>query len=190
MLFEIAVSAAEQLLSGSVAVRWDTCVRVAADRQARHFDAKPPAALSDSDRTVALQVAQNLRAMLDYLQTRLQDGGLIRSPHVPGYQWIASGVGDFSIGAHLIEVKCTRKHFSSADYRQILMYWLLSYAASLEHGTQEWSHGILLNPRLNLFVMLAFDELIRVVAGSRSKVDLLELFSALIGDRGLQRSTT
>jgi hypothetical protein len=182
MLFEIAVAAAEQLLERTE-VDWKTCLEVAVERQRRHFDAKLPGALSDPDRIVALQVATNLRTMLRHIQADPESGALIRSPHIPGYQWVASGVGDFSIGTRLIEVKCTRKHFSSSDYRQIMMYWLLSYAASVERGTPEWSEGVLVNPRLNLMVILTFDEVIRVIAAGRSKVELLELFVAMIGDR-------
>jgi len=183
MLFEIAVAAAEQLLTESTEVDWKTCLEVAIERQRRHFDAKPPETLSDADRVVALQVARNLYAMLKHVQGDPESGELIRSPHIPGYQWVASGVGDFSIGTRLIEVKCTRKHFSSSDYRQVVMYWLLSYAASVERGAAEWSECILLNPRLNLVVTLTFSEIIRVIAAGRSKVELLELFAAMIGDR-------
>jgi hypothetical protein len=96
---------------------------------------------------------------------------------IPGFQWIASGVGDFSVGSTLIEVKCTGKRFSSSDYRQILMYWILSYAAAIEGGTQEFSEGILLNPRLNFILRLPFKELTALLGAGRSKVELLEVFS-------------
>lgn len=41
------------------------------------------------------------------------------------------------MGDKLIEVKCSGRNFGSADYRQILMYWLLSYMASIEKDTPE-----------------------------------------------------
>lgn len=183
MLFEVAVAAGEDFIAGNDPVDWDICLKVAVDRQRRHFDAKLPDALSTTDKIVAQRVARNLVAMLNQIRAAGGDEELIRSPNIPGYQWIASGVGDFSVGTRLIEVKCTNKHFSSSDYRQIVMYWLLGYASSVENGTPEWSDGILMNPRLNFIVKLPFDEIIRVIGAGRSKVELLELFSSMVGAR-------
>lgn len=181
MLFELAVAAAEQIMIAGKP-DWDTCLTVAVERQRRHFDAKVPAALLESDKNAASAVAHNLVRILNQLQ---MEGGaeLVHSPEIPGYQWIANGVGDFSIGTRLIEVKCTNKPFSSSDYRQIVMYWLLAFAASIESGAPEWSQGVLVNPRLNLVVQLPFDEIVDVIGAGRSKVDLLEIFSVMVGDR-------
>ena len=60
--------------------------------------------------------------------------------------------------------------------RQILMYWLLYYAASIEHGSDEWSNCVLVNPRLNRLVELSFNEIIGQIAAGRSKIELLEVF--------------
>jgi len=108
------------------------------------------------------------------------------SPAIPGYHWIASGYGDFAVGGHLIEVKCTGKRFSSSDYRQIIIYWLLSYAASIEGRAAEWEAGILLNPRLNWTVEFPFEEILSMVAAGRSRVQILQLFAAAIGDYSLR----
>jgi hypothetical protein len=183
MLFELAVAVAEQLLMGGSSVDWQTCLAVAVSRQRRHFDAQVPASLAEADTVVALQVARNLCTMLEEQRAQAARGELVRSPHIPGYQWIASSVGDFAVGSRLIEVKCTNKHFSSSDYRQILIYWLLSYAASVERGSPEWIDGLLMNPRLNFIVQVDFNELIAVTAAGQSKVELLEMFAMLIGDR-------
>ena len=185
MLFELAVAAAEQLLAGSELPDWEAAMSVALVRQRRHFDAIEPAGLNDIDKDIALRVAQNLTAMLGVAQTA---GGhpLVLSPTIPGYQWIATGVGDFSVGACLIEVKCTNRRFMSADYRQILMYWLLSYAAALEGRACEWTHANIMNPRLGFTLTISFDELIRLVAAGRSKVELLAQFATFVGERKTQ----
>lgn len=190
MLFEVAVAAGEEFLGGSSLVNWSACLRIAVARQRRHFDARIPDALSETDKTAAFSVATNLATMLAQIRTDAADQVVVRSPAIPGYQWIASGVGDFAVGTRLIEVKCTNKHFSSSDYRQIVMYWLLSYAAAVESGAAEWSEGVLLNPRLNRIVSLPFDEIINVIGAGRSKVELLELFSSLVGDRTFRMSVT
>jgi hypothetical protein len=182
MLFELAVAVGERLAEGD-SFNWETCLNVAIVRQRRHFDAQIPAALSDADRVAALAVAENLATMLETVRADAGDAPLLSSPRIPGYQWIASGVGDFSAGPSLIEVKCTRKHFSASDYRQILMYWLLGYAGSMEGDSTDWTDGILLNPRLNLVLRLPFDEIVAVTAAGRSKVELLELFSSMVSNR-------
>jgi hypothetical protein len=183
MLFEVAVAAAEQLIEGRRTVDWNACLSTAVSRQREHFDAEFPPALAKVDKTVSLLVARNLVAMLRQMQTQAGGQTLVRAPRIPGYQWVASGVGDFSIGTTLIEVKCTNKRFSSSDYRQILMYWLLSYCAAIERGTLEWTEGVLANPRLNLLVRFSFSEIIGVIGAGRSKVELVELFSAMLGTR-------
>jgi hypothetical protein len=186
MLFEIAVAVAEQLLAGSQEIDWGIGLNLAVSRQKRHFDAKLPDSLSAADKMVAQTVARNLVAMLNHIQGTVVNPTLVRSPNIPGYQWIASGVGDFSVGTRLIEVKCTNKHFSSADYRQLVMYWLLGYASSVENGTPDWADGILINPRLNYVVQLPFNQILGVISAGRSKVDLLAIFSSLVGDHVFQ----
>lgn len=183
MLFEVAVAAAEQLIDGRPAVDWDLCLSTAVTRQREHFDAQLPLALSGADRQVSLQVAKNLLVILDHIRASGGDQTLVRAPTIPGYEWVASGVGDFSVGRALIEVKCTNKRFVSSDYRQILMYWLLSYCAALESGASEWSEGILVNPRLNLLVRFSFDDIVPIVGAGKSKIELVELFSTMLGTR-------
>jgi hypothetical protein len=183
MLFEIAVAAAEQLIGTREAVDWALCLATAVQRQREHFDAQLPAHLLEADKKVSLRVAENLVAMLHHVEAETPGMTLVHAPRIPGYQWIASGVGDFAIGTALIEVKCSNKRFSSSDYRQLLMYWLLSYCSAIERGTIEWSHGILINPRLNLLVRFSFDEVVAVVGAGKSKVELVELFSAILGNR-------
>ncbi len=155
MLFEIAVAAAQQLIAGDGLIDWEGSLDIAVRRQREHFDAKIPSALSAADKDVSLWVARNLATMLGRLQAELGGEILVHSPSLfPGHQWIACGRGDFALGTNLIEVKCTNRNFSSADYRQVIIYWLLSRLLAVRSKVekQEWSEGILVNPRLNLIV--------------------------------------
>lgn len=190
MLFEVAFARGEQLIVGIEEADWDTCLKIAVERQRRHFDAKLPDALTAVDKTVADWVARNLVSMLNSIQATAKDHRLVQSPKVPGYQWIASGCGDFSLGTRIIEVKCTNKRFSASDYRQIVMYWLLSYASSIENGTPEWTNGILINPRLNYVLELSFDEIVAIIGAGRSKVELLQLFSSMVGEHTFRMLAT
>ena len=186
MLFEIAVARGQQILDGIRKPDWDHCLRVATARQRRHFDAVAPEALTDSDIAAADWVGNNLVDMLEELRAQGPDERLTQSPPVPGYQWMSSGEGDFSIGTRLIEVKCTNKNFGSADYRQILMYWLLSYASSIEYDSDEWTSCVLLNPRFNHMLEISFADILALIAAGRSKVELLEEFACIVGDYNLK----
>jgi len=178
MLFELAYAASESLISEEH-VDWDSCLNLAVERQRHHFDASIPDSITDSDKLAALSVAENLsRMILDISASASQP--VVKQPLMPGYQWISTGRGDFSIGSTLIEVKCTGKNFSAADYRQILIYWLLSFANSLEKGGVEWQTGILLNPRSATLVLFEFKELLHVVCAGRSKIEVLLLFSSMV----------
>lgn len=178
MLFELAVAAAEHSLDGKT-LDWDLVLSLAVARQQRFFDAEIPLGVSEVDKAVAGRVAENLCKMLAAVRVAV-NGDLLRSPQIPGYEWISTGVGDFAVGKAIIEVKCTNKHFSASDFRQVLIYWLLSYLAAIEQKGVEWEQVVLLNPRLNRCLTISFDELIRRSAVERSKVDLAELFSTLI----------
>jgi hypothetical protein len=180
MLFELAFAVGEQtLVDADTATDWQKAIDSAVRRQRRHFDAKLPDKISEADKAIAEHVGNNMAWMLE----DVAEGDRITcSPHIPGYQWVASGNGDFSAGSKLIEVKCVGKRFGSSDYRQVLIYWLLSFAASIEGRGDEWETGVLLNPRRNEIVEIRFDELIAAVAAGRSKVDVLELFAWLVGD--------
>lgn len=181
MLFEVAYVRAEQMLEKKNE-DWNECLSIALSRQSRYFDAVLPDNLSDIEIKIANQTAINLTKSITYLSEEWGDGNLVRSPIIPGFQWIAQGQGDFSIGQRLIEVKCTNRNFSSSDYRQILIYWLLSFSSSIEGGTDEWKTGVLLNPRANKFIEIDFNEFVSIVASGRNKLELLELFSSIVGD--------
>lgn len=181
MLFEVAYVRTEQMLEEKNE-DWNECLSIALNRQSRYFDAVLPDNLSDIEIKLANQTATNLTRSIRYLSDKWGDSNVVRSPIIPGFQWIAQGQGDFSIGQQLIEVKCTNRNFSSSDYRQILIYWLLSFSSSIEGGTDEWKIGVLLNPRANKYIEIDFNELVSIAASGRTKLELLELFSSIVGD--------
>ncbi|MBU2874000.1 hypothetical protein [Marinobacter salexigens] len=181
MLFEVAYARAEQILAGATE-DWDASLNIALERQSKYFDADLPEVLTEIDVLIAKKTANNLVKSIKFFQSKNQNIKVVQSPVVPGFQWIAQGNGDFAIGNKLIEVKCSSRNFSSSDYRQLLIYWLLSFSSAIEGRSEEWESGILLNPRLNKHIEFKFDELIKVAGAGRSKIELLELFSSLVGD--------
>lgn len=180
MLFEIAYVRAERFLLEQSA-EWKECIELAVKRQRRYFDATVPDKITDIDCKIADWVGKNLFLSLKNTEEHHQ-AQIYLSPAIRGFGWIANGQGDYAVNHTLIEAKCTAKRFSSADYRQVLIYWLLSYASAVEGQTEEWKSFILLNPRLCLRVELNFDDVIPLVAADRSKVEILELFNSTVGD--------
>jgi hypothetical protein len=180
MLFELAIARAEIILDGKEEPSWDGCLRVATDRQRRHYDAKIPDRLEQCDLDVASHAAGNLITMLTSVQSQHPDLQLQRGPVIPGLGWIASGIGDFSLGQILVEVKHTDRNFVAGDFRQVLMYWLLKYAASIERDDAIWSDCLLLNPRRNSGLLVNFDYLLRSASPSSSRVELFELLRSVV----------
>lgn len=182
MLFQIATSIVELKLSGTAQPDWNESLEHAANKQRFYYDAKIPKTISDAEKNIATSVSRNLTHMLGTIAENkgrtLED--IAVSPKIPGYSWISSGAGDFALGNILIEVKCSGKNFSAADYRQVLMYWLMSYLNAIESGEGEWKTCILINPRLNKFIEVEFNSLIRITSPGGSKIELLELFRAAI----------
>ena len=119
--------------------------------------------------------------MLTHLEEKKAEK-IRREPLIPGFGWISNSVGDYAQETSIVEVKCTRKHFSSADYRQVAMYWLLSYIGSLEKGGSPWETAILLNPRKNLMVEIAMQEFMQLISGGRSHLELVQAFRAFFPD--------
>lgn len=181
MLFELSQARAEQILRQEE-MNWNTCLSIASTRQNRFYDAVTPSELRDIDIDIAEHVARNTVTSLESLKTRFNDSEISISPKIPGLHWISPSYADYATTSCLIEVKCTQKGFGSSDYRQILLYWLLSLASSFEMNLETWQRGILLNPRKNSVVIFSFHELSALLSGGKSLVELIEQLQALLAD--------
>jgi len=182
ILFELGCVVGERFLKGAAAVDWPDCIDETVQRQRKYFDVELPVNLTLEDQILAETVGRNLAGILGQI-TAAEGAPVVVGPRIPGLEWIASGKGDFSVGRTLIEVKCTSKRFSSADYRQVAIYWLLSFAAAVEGRGAEWTELMLLNPRSGEKVCMKIDALLAVISGGRTKVDILQLFQGLVGSR-------
>jgi len=180
MLFELSVARAERLLNGESDPDWQECLETAVDRQRRHFDARIPEALSECDTEVAGWAAQNLVQMLRAIMAQHSQSQLICGPKIPGMGWVSSGNGDFSLGHLLIEVKHTDRNFVAGDFRQVLIYWILRYAASLEGYEDVWSHCLLINPRRNAALSISFDHLLRSASANLNRIEIYELMRSVV----------
>jgi len=176
-LFEVAVVAAEMKRWDDDRFSMDRCLSEANQRQKKYYDAKLPAALKRADKKIIFQVASNLNAMFDHIESA-HGKTIVQEPAIPGFGWIANSLGDYACGTTLIEVKCSGKRFSSADYRQVTIYWLLSYIQSLEKQETAWDRIILLNPRLNFVVEMTSKELVGLISGERSRMEVVQAFAA------------
>ncbi len=180
MLFELALVVGEKQLGESEEpVDWEDCFRLAVSRQRQYYDAAIPIALGEVDRAIAEEVGGNLVSMLTATLDKI-GGEIVIGPFIPGFGWISSGVGDYSIGHTLIEVKNRSRPFSTADYRQIVMYWLLSYLRAIEADTETWESGLLLNPRTNSVVEIDFGDFVSLISGGRTAIEAAETFMVLV----------
>lgn len=186
MLFEIAMAYAESLLAGNSEPDWADCLKVASERQRKHYDAKIPREINEIDEAIATHAAKNLVAMLKKFQGKYPGTQLETSPIIPGLGWIASGTGDFSLGRILIEVKHTNRNFTSGDFRQVLMYWMLKYAASTQSKEDVWSDVLLLNPRRNAALLIDFEYLLQSASANSNWVELFGLLRSIV-DQDLDR---
>lgn len=185
MLAELAAARAEQYFNKGTTNDWNECLNIALEKQRKHFDAILPERLYDHDRQVASQLAENIISMLVHIQSKINNQPIIFRPNIPGFHWIASGVGDYAVGNSLIELKCKKQNFGVSDFRQVLMYWVLSYIAQLENNSNdEFNNIFLVNPRLNQMLELSFDDIIKITAAGRSKKAIVEDFTTLIDSHG------
>lgn len=182
VLFELGCVIGERFVLGATMVDWPECLAETIERQSKYFDVQLPVQLTEADEWLAQTVGANLAHVLTS-RSRAEGKTCVVRPRIPGLEWIASGSGDFALGNSLVEVKCTSKRFSASDYRQVAIYWLLSFAAAIEGRGSEWSELILLNPRSGVLVALETDAFLLVVSGGRTKVDILQLFLSLVGSR-------
>lgn len=182
MLFELGYTVGETLLGGAGGIDWPNCFAETIRRQRVYFDAKLPDKLTEGDQLLAETVGRNLASTMTEI-SRSSGHPIVIRPRIPGLEWIANGYGDFSLGGMLVEVKCTAKRFSSADYRQVAIYWLLSFAASIEGRGDEWQDFVLLNPRSGSMVSMKFDGFLSIISSGRTKVEILQLFQSLVGSR-------
>ena len=186
MLFELSYTVGESLLLGAPSIDWDYCFAEALKRQSVYFDAQLPMQLDQADKLIAETVGRNLwRNLSDWSDIRHES--LIIRPAIPGFEWVSNGQGDFALGSTLIEVKNTVKRFSAADYRQVAIYWLLSYASAIEGRGEEWQEFILFNARSGEEVSMTYDAFLKVISSGRTKVEILQHFQALVGNRNEQR---
>lgn len=181
MLFEIGFSASEDLIVNSK-INWNECIDRAKSRQSKYYDSEIPNHISDIDINISKNIGLNIFQMLKFIAEK-EGFPIATNPYIPGFEWIASGNGDFSIGTTLVEVKCISKNFGSSDYKQMLMYWILSFLASIENNGTEWAKGILLNPRTGIAVSFEFDDLLRIVSAGSNKIEVLQRFVSMVGSR-------
>jgi len=180
LLFELSTVRAEFLLRGGKEVSWDDCLQLALQRQRRHHDIRAPDKLEEWDLDVANIGSGNLVVMLNSLKNQHPSAQLEIGPTIPGLGWIASGMGDFSLGQILVEVKHTDRNFIAGDFRQVLMYWLLKYAHAIESTSEVWTNVLLLNPRRNAGLLIKFDYLLRSASANSGRVELLELLRSMV----------
>lgn len=180
MVFELSVARAEGILRGDEVADWGEYLQSASQRQQQHYDARIPESVSELDIAIAEHAAGNLVFMLNSVRAQRAGMALEQNPVIPGLGWVASGNGDFALGSTLIEVKHSERNFGSGDFRQVMMYWLLKYARSIENNGDVWSEILFLNPRRNAALILNYDNLLQSASARLNRVELIELLRSAV----------
>lgn len=177
MMYEIAYARAEMLVQNEPLNR-EAYLQKAFAMQSKYFDAVIPAEISPSEEILINKASENLSIGLNEI---LGDVAVEVAPRVPGLEWISSSKADFSFSDTLVEVKFIAKNFTSSDYRQLLLYWLLNFAYSLEHKEcKNWSRGVLFNPRQAIYVEVDLLSFHNLVSGGRNIIETVELLKSVV----------
>ena len=183
LLFEVACVRVDRLFEQDEdANNPQSCLAEAWRRQSRFYDARYVDSIGDNDWFIACAVGNSLRGALVDL-SRSRGKTVVVRPQVLGCQWISSSCGDYSIGDCIVEVKCIVGNFSGADYRQVLIYWMLSLIADSEGRGTAWKQAVLVNPRRKLMVDLDLPGFLTMVGRGASHIEMMQRFLAVVGER-------
>lgn len=183
LLFEISCVRVDRLFERDEgADNPQSCLAEAWRRQSRFYDARYVDFIDDHDWTIAREVGNSLHAaLIDACRSRGQP--LVVRPLVMGCQWISGSCGDYAIGDCIVEVKCIVGNFSGADYRQVLIYWMLSLIADVEGRGEVWKQAVLINPRRKLVVDLDLQNFLTVVGRGATHIEMMQRFLSVVGER-------
>lgn len=178
-IYEMGYAKANQIISGEPE-NWQVCHQKAYEKQSRFYDFNSPHHPTEEDKKIIEKLARNLVQILISLK-QTPNENIILNPEIAGFSWIANSRGDYAISSSLIEAKCSKSDFSMADFRQVLIYWLLSYLDSLKsQNNNEWENLILVNPRLNKILKINVETILPVISDDKSKPEIVHKFRELI----------
>ena len=87
---------------------------------------------------------------------------------IKGCGFLHACAADLVIGDYLVEVKTVKRNLAGKDIRQLVVYLALS---SVAHATP-WQHAGFFNPRRSTFHRFRIHELMNLMAGGKSVVDV------------------
>lgn len=125
----------------------------------------------------AEDIASIASSIQKFLQQQSSTGEIIFEPRLPGCGLVDSSVADLIIESCLFEMKAVERSFRSADFKQLLTYAALNYAAECF----PIRFVGLVNPRKGTFSKYALDELSRAVAGVSTDELMNSLIDFMIG---------
>ena len=182
LLFEIACVRTDRSLLDIEFENPEACLEEAWHRQSKFYDARHVSSIGNHEWNLASRVSDSLLSFLRQ-QSRQSESKISSAPLIHGYQWIGNSRGDYSIGNRIIEVKCSAGNFSGADYRQVLIYWMLSLISEIEGQGTAWKEASLINPRRCVAVDLDLENFLVVAGRGASKVEMVQRFASVIGER-------
>jgi len=125
----------------------------------------PHASLNDAELDEGLQLATR------YESFAKNHGGpercIFQAP-IKGCGFLRACAADLVIGDYLVEIKTVKRTLAGKDIRQLLIYLALSSVAQVE----PWCYAGFFNPRRSTFHRFSVHELIDLMSGGKSVVDV------------------
>jgi len=106
------------------------------------------------------------------LPSRQSEEAIMFVPYFKGAGILGPCNGDCQYGNTLVEVKAGERDLRSIDFRQVLIYYVISY---LENFTPRIENVLILNPRQGYRVGLSFADLMSAISGL-SAVEFTAIF--------------
>lgn len=129
-----------------------------------------------------IELAQRYEA---FVRHESQSGQVQFSVPIPGAGFMPACNADMAIGDYLVEVKTVKRSLAGKDIRQLIIYLALSAAS----GGPIWTHAGFLNPRRSTFHKYRTTELIKIMSGGKSVVDVFGSFSDFVCSSDVQLDT-
>lgn len=129
-----------------------------------------------------IELAQRYEA---FARNESQSGQVKFSISVPGAGFLQACRADMALRDYLVEVKTVKRSLAGKDIRQLVVYLALSAASS----GAIWTHAGFLNPRRSTYHKFRTTELIEIMSGGKSVVDVFGEFSDFVCSSDVQLDT-
>ena len=149
-------------------------------RRMREFSRTPVAAIT----SLGEQEGETLALRLAFFFAAPDRQPIIPRPRFPGCGWLSEAEGDVLASDVLVEIKAGDRLFRGADFRQLLAYCALNFAAK----RFRINHVCLMNPRRGVYFLAPLEGICEQLAGATADEVLGDIVAYVSEPVGRYRS--